>query len=613
MNEWLLMILSLSLAGTLLALFLLIIKQFVHHKISKTLQYYIWLIVLIRLVVPVGLPINNQQISDNYVSQISSTIIQSKTPVTVSKSTAISGENSNVNETKTVANEDMTYPAANSFLSILFNNLFFIWLMGTLVCFMIQIIAYLRLYTQLMSNNNPTSINKQQTFDSEYIKSIPIYTNHFVNTPLLLGLVRTCIIIPDIKFSEDQLKNIYLHEITHFHRKDILIKWIIVFITSIHWFNPMMYFIKREISRASELACDEAVIKTMNNAQKQSYGETLLFVAADHRCSFGAIFTTMSEDKKTLKERLIAIMKHKNSKRVSAATCISLLLVVLCTAVSCSVVKTPTSQSSTNSNSTEPIKTSSTDYSNSNESCDFTEITCKGFKTNNDGSCSSFRVTISDAAFMNKIWKTMNTTTWTETSKPYIYMTEDTLIHLTGEKSDWYAISSNNTGYYHSDDDGTELDSCCPFGGFAKDIDKNYTLPSNVYKDVMKLINDYMAEHPANLKDMLVSLVYDGDLGVIYQENDVQNDNFTTAQFEDAYLEAFGDLDDWKIQNTDRWKGFNNVDIAMISSNDTNVLFSKEDNLAFVNVLGEIYVYQVPDNVIPNIIKLTEELHEKSK
>ncbi len=74
----------------------------------------------------------------------------------------------------------------------------------------------------------------------------------------------------------DELNNILQHELTHYRRKDVLYKWFVAAVTSIHWFNPVMLLIRREINRACELSCDEAVISGMSDIEKRSYGNTLL-------------------------------------------------------------------------------------------------------------------------------------------------------------------------------------------------------------------------------------------------------------------------------------------------------------------------------------------------
>ena len=72
---------------------------------------------------------------------------------------------------------------------------------------------------------------------------------------------------------------------------------------SIHWFNPFIYLIKKEINHACELACDEAVIKNLSSSEKQAYGDTLISVVAEHKYPLGVLQATMCEEKKSLKKK----------------------------------------------------------------------------------------------------------------------------------------------------------------------------------------------------------------------------------------------------------------------------------------------------------------------
>ena len=54
MNEIFLIILSLSISGSLIALLLLLLRPIIKDRLSKIWQYYIFLIVIIRLLLPFG-------------------------------------------------------------------------------------------------------------------------------------------------------------------------------------------------------------------------------------------------------------------------------------------------------------------------------------------------------------------------------------------------------------------------------------------------------------------------------------------------------------------------------------------------------------------------------
>mgnify|MGYP000856616860 CR=1 FL=1 len=160
-----------------------------------------------------------------------------------------------------------------------------------------------------------------------------LFRNGYAPTPMLVGIIRPTIYLPDIEYSDVQLYNILIHELTHLRRHDIIVKWITAFAVHIHWFNPIVYFVRREIDRACELACDEAVIKNLDDDGKQHYGDTLISVASDKRLPKTVLSTTMCEEKKALKERLGAIMKHKRFSIRAIVVSGILVITVLCGAI----------------------------------------------------------------------------------------------------------------------------------------------------------------------------------------------------------------------------------------------------------------------------------------
>ena len=53
-------------------------------------------------------------------------------------------------------------------------------------------------------------------------------------------------------------------------------KWLVQFTICLHWFNPLVYLMGREVNNACEFSCDEAVIKNLDNDGIKAYGNTLL-------------------------------------------------------------------------------------------------------------------------------------------------------------------------------------------------------------------------------------------------------------------------------------------------------------------------------------------------
>ena len=122
------------------------------------------------------------------------------------------------------------------------------------------------------------------------------------------------------------MRDILAHELTHARRWDLLVKWWAAGVGCLHWFNPAVYLIRREIARACELACDEAVVKEMSPEGRRHYGETLLTLAAAPPA--GLLAVTLCEEKKRLKERLVSLVWHRKRGPAAAALAVVLALAV---------------------------------------------------------------------------------------------------------------------------------------------------------------------------------------------------------------------------------------------------------------------------------------------
>lgn len=333
MNETIRLLLSLSLSGTILGILLFAIKPFIRYRLSKTIQYYIWIVVLLRLIIPFSFEdsimnnlfynnnspqnINKQIIVDSFEGTTDNTIDSSGTP-RAEENIIIGAYNNDVNHNR-------------YFKDILNEAGLYIWLIGLIIALTVNLAGYVRFLKHLKKGYRPATDEENRILETllDGRKNVKLLRNRFVPTPMLIGIMRPCIIIPDIDFSKKQLKNILLHEISHLRHFDIGIKWMTMIAASIHWYNPFMYFIKKEINNACELACDEAVIKNLSSAEKQAYGETLISVIAENRYSTSVLGATMCEEKKTLKERLVAIMKHnKKSKTIMVVSIILLGLII---------------------------------------------------------------------------------------------------------------------------------------------------------------------------------------------------------------------------------------------------------------------------------------------
>lgn len=337
MNAWQVMaqllrtVLIMSVAGTVIALILFALKPLIKNRIPKAVQYYLWTLALAALLVPFSLLVS----------------IPVNTPMTPVKEIVDGSIKTNTEWYEEISQEQYNTPfeelEVDKQLQVLYegkgrfkgwlNN----WLLTTpislgVVAFIITLFQYLAFVWKLRCSRVPARdteiVMLKQLHKGKWTPRL--YRSRFAPTPMLIGIFHPVIMLPDSEYSDVQLQNIMLHELTHLRRHDIIIKWFSVVARSLHWFNPFAYLVHREIDRACEFACDEAVIKSLDTDGKQSYGDTLIAMVAEAKTPKTVLSTTMCEEKKVLKERLGAIMKHKRFSIGAIAVSCVLVIAVLC-------------------------------------------------------------------------------------------------------------------------------------------------------------------------------------------------------------------------------------------------------------------------------------------
>lgn len=66
------------------------------------------------------------------------------------------------------------------------------------------------------------------------------------------------------------------HELTHFRRRDIPLKALVLWVKALHWFNPLMWLMARAVEQDTELACDDSTLHALPGDQRSAYGRSIL-------------------------------------------------------------------------------------------------------------------------------------------------------------------------------------------------------------------------------------------------------------------------------------------------------------------------------------------------
>lgn len=328
MSEFMKTLLSLSLSGTLLLLLIGGLKLLYKNKFSKHWQYYIWLIVVLRLLLPFT---PNTTIVGSLFEKAYETNIINIIPT----SPEIPVNTNMDNIEKETDKEIITAPIVYHSLSI-YVCLFFVWLIMALILFVRKITVYQSFIQYVKASNTEVSELKILNLLSDCeeklnIKTtVELYQNALIASPIMIGFFRPSIILPTGKADNKELVYIFTHELIHYKNKDMFYKWLIQIVVCIHWFNPFVHFLEKEINKACELSCDETVISLLDDKAKQEYGDTLIsFLKSNNLYKNSLASVTLTEGAEQLKERLGAIMSFKKKSTI-IKTATTILTIVIC-------------------------------------------------------------------------------------------------------------------------------------------------------------------------------------------------------------------------------------------------------------------------------------------
>ena len=161
--------------------------------------------------------------------------------------------------------EGVTRPMGN-FVDIT-TLLAIVWIIGIVALLIYTLVSFLRL---------------KRKIGTAVLLRDNIYQSEAVVSPFVLGIIKPKIYLP-FNMNGQDMDHVIAHEQAHIRRKDYLWKPLGFLILTLHWFNPMVWLGYVLLCRDIELACDEKVVKELNNEQRADYSEALLACSVNRR------------------------------------------------------------------------------------------------------------------------------------------------------------------------------------------------------------------------------------------------------------------------------------------------------------------------------------------
>lgn len=156
---------------------------------------------------------------------------------------------------------------------------------------------------------------------------VKIKQSYMVTVPVCVGVFRPMVIIPVKDYKKDELEVIFVHELTHYKHKDVLLKHLTFIVSCFHCFNPFMYFMKRQLDIWSEYSCDYASVNVIGSVK--NYFQVILNMTLE-KSDRGVLYSPLFEKKSELECRIEHMQRNKKIDRKSkliAAVCIFAMII----------------------------------------------------------------------------------------------------------------------------------------------------------------------------------------------------------------------------------------------------------------------------------------------
>jgi len=317
-----------SLAAAILGVIAWLIQWTGGRAIGPRWMYALWLLVVVRLVMPLA-PASKFSLFNVYASRPPSETVQVNEPLTAPAT--IAGPLTSIS----VAPAHIRAPSL--FTLPLFAIL--VWLTGAAVYFSFCLLQYRRFAVWARRQTPASHSHVLVAFrDAQrllgYRREIAILATTTLRVPALFGFLHPRLLVPQAMldtWSAGELRHALLHELVHARRRDHLLNWGLIVVQAMHWFNPIAYFALRRLRAERELLCDAVALSCMSPEQHRSYGAALVKAAQEFaRPRISPAIVPMINHNHEVKRRVSMIAQFKRTPRLISVAALAALVLLAC-------------------------------------------------------------------------------------------------------------------------------------------------------------------------------------------------------------------------------------------------------------------------------------------
>lgn len=328
MIEW-------AITSSVLILVVLVLRRLLIGRISLRLQYGLWALVLVRLLLPVslgGTSVSILNTVERTQAQLPNPVVgylSSDTPqlsvADPDPSPTVGEQQEHYQQNREQWQAEMDAAGAEADTPIALGTVLLgIWAVGAASMGLWLLWVNVHFARKLCRSRVPLTVEHCPR---------PVYVTGAAQTPCLFGLFHPCIYVTEeVTADKTVLRHSLAHELTHFRHGDHIWAALRGLCLALHWYNPLVWLAASISQRDGELCCDEATVKKLGEGERAAYGRTLLAVTCQGRANPMLTATSMTGSGGGIKERILLLAKRpKTAVYTLAAVALIAAVAVGCT------------------------------------------------------------------------------------------------------------------------------------------------------------------------------------------------------------------------------------------------------------------------------------------
>ena len=324
---------------------ILLFRFILNNRISSKLQYLMWWLLILRLLMPVtpdiGLHFNLQ---DMLLKQAHQAELPTPAPVLDVAPASVPNTQSSYEsvapavqpDTDVAPSQHVNPTKSTDWYSIVF----VVWLLGAIGFLGWLIFVKLRYYESLqhLMAGGPREVYElyDRCCKELCVKPLPLWIVNKSMSPGIAFFGEPVLLVPlSLCGDESRLRFALLHELTHKKRGDHYMTLLLNILRAVYWFDPVVHFAFSELRADMESACDSDVLAYIGHEQKRGYLTVILdMFSYDTEPILGM---SQIRSKRMAKRRMKgAFMKSRTSPAFRAITlCIALIMSLCCFTTAC--------------------------------------------------------------------------------------------------------------------------------------------------------------------------------------------------------------------------------------------------------------------------------------